>query len=170
MMITSAFANKMIRKLEEDKAYLRTKENECSCYVAALDEEPVVPEYDFDKVNNEIAEIDSKISKIRHAVNLANVTNTVDVDGEAMTIDSILISMAQLNNRKLALNELRRREPKVRISSGRIGMRQSAPEYQYINYDLDRAKSEYEMVDRKISAMQLALDKYNQTVEFEVEI
>ena len=44
-----------------------------------------------------------------------------------------------------------------------------APEYQYINYDLQLVKDEYERVDAEIAAMQIALDKYNQTVEFEVE-
>lgn len=169
MKMTSAIANKMIRKLEEDKSYLRNKEAECSSYIAALDEEPVIPNYDFEKMNAELKEIDEKIMKIRHAVNLANVTNSVDVEGESMTIDSILISMAQLNIRKNVLNDLRRREPKERINSVRVA-RQTAPEYQYINYDLAMAKAEYERVDGRISAMQLALDKYNQTVEFEVEI
>ena len=46
----------------------------------------------------------------------------------------------------------------------------SAPEYQYINYDLELAKKEYEAVAARIMEMQLALDRYNQTVEFEVEL
>ena len=48
--------------------------------------------------------------------------------------------------------------------------RKTAPEYQYINYDLDLIKREYERIDAEISAMQLALDRYNQTVEFDVDI
>ncbi len=48
--------------------------------------------------------------------------------------------------------------------------RKSAPEYQYINYDLDLIKREYEQIDVEVSAMQIALDKYNQTVEFDVDI
>lgn len=49
------------------------------------------------------------------------------------------------------------------------GARKTAPEYEYINYDLELIKAEYERVDAEISAMQIALDKYNQTFEFEVE-
>ena len=44
------------------------------------------------------------------------------------------------------------------------------PEYQYINYDLDLIKKEYEKVDSQIAQMQIALDKYNQTFEFEVKV
>lgn len=43
-------------------------------------------------------------------------------------------------------------------------------EYKYVNYDLELVKAEYESIDSEIAAMQLALDKFNQTFEFEVEI
>ena len=46
--------------------------------------------------------------------------------------------------------------------------RNAVPEYRYINYDLELAKKEYERIDKEITEMQIALDKYNQTVEFEV--
>ena len=46
----------------------------------------------------------------------------------------------------------------------------SVPEYKSINYDLEVIKKEYESVSVKIMEMQMALDKYNQTVQFEVDI
>ena len=87
-----------------------------------------------------------------------------------MTIDAILVSMAQMNNRKVILDRMRKKEPKSRINSGLFSARKTAPEYEYINYDLDLIKKEYEEIDAKISDMQIALDKYNQTVEFEVDL
>lgn len=48
--------------------------------------------------------------------------------------------------------------------------RNSVPEYRYINYDLELVKNEYELVSKSIMEMQMALDKYNQTVQFEVDI
>lgn len=48
--------------------------------------------------------------------------------------------------------------------------RNAAQEYQYINYDLNLIKKEYERVSGEIMEMQLVLDRYNQTVEFEVEL
>ena len=44
--ITSAYANKMLRSLEVDKAFWVNKEAASSTYVAAVNEEPVIPEYD----------------------------------------------------------------------------------------------------------------------------
>lgn len=68
--ITSAYANKMLRSLEEDKAFWVNKESTSSTYVAAVNEEPVVPEYDYMTVANTIDEIDRKILTIKHALNL----------------------------------------------------------------------------------------------------
>ena len=72
--MTSAYANKMLRSLEEDKNYWLKKESESSTYVAAVDEEPVIPDYDYATVAATIAEIDAKMAVIKHALNLANAT------------------------------------------------------------------------------------------------
>lgn len=170
MKMTSAYANKVIRKLNDDKGYWRSKENEGYLYVAALDEEPVIPEYDYAEVAAKIAEIDEKVIKIKHAINVSNCSNTVMVGETSMTIDAVLVKMAQLNARRAVLDDMRKRQPKSRINSGIYTPRKTAPEYQYINYDLDLIKKEYERIDAEVSAMQIALDKYNQTVEFEVDI
>lgn len=168
--MTSAYANKVLRKLTEDKDFWRSKEREGCLYVAALDEEPVIPEYDYSEVAKNIAEIDDKIVKIKHAINVANCTNEITVGDSKLTADMILVKMAQLNKRKAILDEMRKQQPKTRINSGMFSTRKTAPEYQYINYDLDLIKKEYEMIDTEVSAMQIALDKYNQTVEFDVDI
>ena len=168
--MTSAYANKLLKKLNEDKEYWRAKEVTGYVYVAAIDEEPVIPDYDYNEVEKNIEEIDEKIVKIKHAINVTNAANDVTVGNEKMTVDTILIRMAQLNKRKLVLDNMRKQEPKKRIQSVSYGPRKTVPEYQYINYDLELIKSEYERIDTEISEMQIALDKYNQTVEFEVDI
>jgi len=168
--MTSANANKLIRRLKEDRLFLTTKERNNCTYDVSADEEPVIPEYDFEKVNEEIAEIDAKVLKIKHAINLNNVINRIAVGDEMMSIDEILVYMAQLSNRKAVLDFLRKNEPKTRIGQGVYTARKTTPEYRYINYDLDLIKREYEIVDEKIAQMQMALDYYNQTFEFEVDI
>jgi len=168
--ITSAYANKLLRKLDEDKEFWRRKEAESCMYVAALDEEPVIPEYDYSKVAETIEEIDKRIVKIKHAINMANLTNEIDVGGEMLTVDQILIRMAQLNKRKAILDNMRKQEPKTRINAGSYNARRTAPEYRYINYDLEVIKQDYERVDEELGKMQMALDKYNQTYEFEIDI
>lgn len=168
--MTSAYANKMLRSLEEDKAFWVNKEITSGTYVAAINEEPVVPEYDYVQVAATIAEIDEKIAIIRHAINLTNATSKVKVGEEEMSIDTILIKMAQLNKRKSMLDVMRKQLPKARVEQHSYASRNSVPEYKYINYDLNLIKREYESVSAKIMEMQMTLDKYNQTVQFEVDI
>lgn len=169
-MMTSAYANKLIKKLQEDKNFWRTKESEGCTYVAAVDEEPVIPEYDYEAVAAEISMIDSKVAVIKHAINVNNVTNRIPVGDAEMTVDEVLVRMAQLNQRKTVLDYLRKIEPKKRMNTSIYSARKPAAEYQYINYDLDLVKKEYEEIDALIAQMQISLDKYNQTFEFEVPV
>ena len=168
--MTSAYANKMLRSLEEDKAFWVNKEATSSTYVAAINEEPVVPEYDYSEVASTIAAIDDKIAIIKHALNVTNATASVQVDETEMSIDTILIKMAQLNKRKNILDRMRKQLPKSREEQLAYRSRNVVPEYRYINYDLELIKQEYERVSKAIMEMQMALDKYNQTVQFEVDI
>jgi hypothetical protein len=101
---------------------------------------------------------------------VTNATAKVPVDDTEMSIDTILIRMAQLNKRKSVLDQMRKQLPKTREEHHSYMSRNSVPEYRYINYDLELIKQEYETVSRTIMEMQMALDKYNQTVQFEVEI
>lgn len=54
--MTSAYANKVLRKLQEDKEFWLSKERDGYVYVAAIDEEPVIPEYDYETVAAHIVE------------------------------------------------------------------------------------------------------------------
>lgn len=168
--MTSAYANKMLRSLEEDKAFWANKEATACTYVAAINEEPVVPEYDYAEVAATIAEIDEKIALIKHALNVTNATARVQVGDAEMSIDTILIKMAQFNKRKAVLDVMRKQLPKARVEQHAYMSRNAVPEYKFINYDLELIKKEYETVSVKIMEMQMALDKYNQTVQFEVDI
>lgn len=168
--MTSAYANKMLKSLEEDKAFWINKEASSSTYVASINEEAVVPEYDYAEVAENIATLDEKIAVVKHALNLSNATAKVQVGDEEMSIDTILIKMAQLNKRKYILDQMRKQLPKAREEQQGYMSRNAVPEYRYINYDLDLIKREYENVSRTIMDMQMALDIYNQTVQFDVDI
>lgn len=168
--MTSAYANKMLKSLEEDKAFWVNKEEVSSTYVASINEEPVIPEYDYSEVAAQISEIDAKIAIIKHALNEVNVNAKVPVGDTQMSIDTILIKMAQLNKRKIVLDGMRKQIPKVREEQRSYMSGKAVPEYRYINYDLNLIKEEYEKVSKSVMEMQMALDKFNQTVTFEVNI
>ncbi len=169
--MTSAVANKLLKQLEEEKEYWVEKEKESCVYIAAVSEKPVVPNYDYAEVAGKIAEIDEKIARIKHAINLANVNSTVSVAGKEMSVDRILVIMAQKNKRKAKLDYMRKQQPKMRVEEYSFRHSNSRePEYQYINYDLDTVREDFERVTKEIMEMQLALDRHNQTFQFEIDI
>lgn len=168
--MTSAYANKLLKSLEEDKAFWVNKEETSSTYVAAVNEEPVIPEYDYAEVAATIEEIDEKIAVIKHALNVSNANAKVQVGEVEMSVDTILVRMAQLNRRKAVLDVMRKRLPKAREEQNSYMSKNTVPEYRYINYDLALIKKEYERVSAIIMEMQIALDRYNQTEQFEVDI
>ena len=121
-------------------------------------------------VANTIDEIDRKILTIKHTLNLTNATAKVQVGAQEMSIDGILIRMAQLNKRKAVLDDMRKRLPKTRVYGSSFGSSGSVPEYKYINYDPELIRQEYDCISNTIMEMQIALDRYNQTVLFDVDI
>lgn len=168
-MMTSAYAQKMLKSLEEEKSYWLEQENSSCIYTSATNEEPVIPEYDYEIVANEIASVDRKIRILKHAINLSNATAEIPVGDEVLSVDTILIEMAQLNRRKATLDYMRKQLPQSRVSPS-YGMRNAVPEYRYINYDLDLVKADFERISERIMTLQMALDYHNQTVKFEVNL
>lgn len=166
--MTSAYAQKMLRSLEEEKSYWIEKESSSSIYTSATNEAPIVPEYDYKAVAKEIDAVDHKIRVLKHAINLSNATAEISVDNEILSVDSILIEMAQLNKRKATLDFMRKQLPKSRVSPS-YRMRNALPEFHYINYDLDTVNADFERVSDRIMALQIALDYHNQTVQFDVD-
>ena len=114
--MTSAYANKVLKKLKEDKVFWVKKEQEGYVYVAALDEEPVIPEYDYKTVADNISEIDEKIAIIKHTINIVNVTNEIAVGDKMYTIDTILVKMAQMNILGQFICKMRKEQVMVNIS------------------------------------------------------
>lgn len=169
-MVTSAYANKLLKQLEEDRAYWRKLENESDTYLAASNEEPVIPAYDYETVSATLAEIDRKAARIKHAINLYNTTTVLELeDGTAMTIDEALVVMAQLNSRKSKLDTMRKRLPKDRASAIYRGGN-TLVEYRYVNYDPERVKADFESISARVMDIQLKLDQANQTIMFPVDL
>lgn len=167
MKVTSAYAHKMIKTLEEEKDYWTNHEQEASTYTSLLNETPLIPTYDYQEVSTKINAIDKQIRTIKHAINVVNTTGQLKVDEDLLCVDEILIEMAQLNQRKIILDQMRKQLPQTRITTS-IGGRNAVSEYQYINYDQDLVKNDYDRISKRIMQLQMALDYHNQTYYFEV--
>ena len=170
MKITSAYANKLLKSLTDEKSYWEAQEAASRTYVAAVGEEPVIPKYDYSAVSETLKEINRKTVIIKHALNLANATAKIRVGDTEMSVDSILVRMAQLSSRKATLDTMRKYLPKMRESSHAFSSRNAVPEYRYTNYDPELVKRDYECISGAIMEMQIALDRYNQTFLFEADI
>lgn len=164
MMITSAGANKMLRKLEDDKQYLLSQEDSAATYIISEGIEAIVPSYDYQKTAQALAAIEEKVRKIKHALNVFN--STTILDGLDITIDEALVKMAQLNQRKGTLDIMRRRLEKERVTNyGRSNL----VEYVCINYNLEEIQADYQVITQQVVDLQLALDLTNQTKTFVLE-
>lgn len=164
MIYTSASINKEIKRLQEEKEYILSQEEKASIFVEVEGAAPNIPEYDYSEVQSQINRIDDTIAKMKHALNVFNVSTTIkDSD---LTIDEALVRMAQLNNRKNKLDEMRKRLKKQRKSD--TYRPSNLVEYVCVNYELEDVKKDYAEVIQQITELQMKLDYTNQTETFEV--
>lgn len=107
MNYTSAQANKLLKKLNDEYTALLDKETRSRDFRAAMGEdvESVRPAYDYAETQTRLAALETKIRKLKHAINIFNATQTVD--GFDMTIDELLAYIPQLTKRKSKLLEMK---------------------------------------------------------------
>ena len=170
MRVTSAYANKMLKKLNEEKEYWIKKEKESMQYTASTEEDPVIPDYDYGEVSSTLEKIEKKICRIKHAINQSNVKSEIDIFGEKYTVDVLLVRMAQISKRKLVLDRMRKQMPKSRVEDGYYMSRKAFVEYRYVNYDLEQVRKDYDEISKILFEMQMKLDEHNQTVELDIDI
>lgn len=161
---TSASANKLLRKLEDEKSHLLQMESETCTYVLAQDEEAEPPAYDYAATRGRVHEIDERVRRIRHALHEFNMRTTLSESG--MTIDEALIVMAQMSNECRRLDRMREILPRQR-EANRYGTK--VVEYRYANFDVAQAQRDYLALSERIAELQLQIDLCNQTITFELE-
>ena len=166
MLYTSAEAAKLLRKLNDEKISLENNERQSCVFKAAITEnlEDARPLYDYSKMREEIDAVEAKIRKLKHAVNKFNVGQ--EVPGFDMTIDQMLVYIPQLTNKRAKLSEMKDRLEKQREVIRVAGI----IEYSYANYDIKKAKEDFEKVSDELARAQTALDVLNNQVKFEIEI
>ena len=167
MKMTSAEANKMIKQLRDQYRLLESQERNLISYVAATTEnvEEVRPAYSYEATAAKYDEIERKIRKIKHALNLFNATTVPE--GLDMTIDELLVFLPQATERLRKLSGMLSRPPKFRAeNTGRT----SIIEYEYLNFDPESVQKDYDaLLEFKNKAL-TALDIANNTVPFEADI
>lgn len=167
MKMTSAEANKLLRKLHDDHSALERMETESRTFVAATTEklEDARPEYDYTAVQEKLAELEDKARRVKHAINLFNISQAID--GSGMTIDQALVYIPQLSERKRKLAIMRAAQKKKRNESMKSS---NLIEYTYTNYDIEQAEADYQSASDELARVQNALDLINSTVQFEIDI
>lgn len=168
MRVTSAQAAKLLRQLNDELRALQLKEANSSSFVAAIQEdvESVRPAYNFKEMRDAQAEVERKIRKVKHAINVFNTT-TIIPDFN-ITIDEMLVYLPQLNRQCEVLSKMRDAMPKVRVSSGYSSG--NIIDYKYANYDIEEVGRYYAELSDTLAKAQTVLDLVNSTVEFEIDI
>lgn len=167
--LTSAEANKLLKKVNEERNMIRALEEQASVFNAAVGEniEEVRPDYNYSAIQFELAKYDYRIRVLKHAINCFNTTTVVGDTG--MTIDEALVYIPQLTEKKNKLFLMQKRLPKQRTRM--LGMGNNAViDYEYANYNVDTVKKDYVTVSDELRHIQTALDLVNSTVTFDVEI
>ena len=96
MEMTSAYANKLLRQLNEEKEFLLNQEENSCTYVYAADEEPLIPQYSYPQTEAQLRALDAKIVKIKHAVNCSNVSTSLTLSsGRVLTVQAATGHSAQ---------------------------------------------------------------------------
>ena len=137
MKYTSAQANKLLKKLNDEYSALLDKEQRSRDFRAAMGEdiESVRPAYDYAKTQARLEELEGTIRRLKHAINRFNTTQVVD--GFGITIDEMLVYIPQLTKRKSKLLEMKSRLPKERVEE-QYGRQSNIIDYTYTNWRLWR--------------------------------
>lgn len=166
--VTSDVANKLIKKLEQEKGILTDKISKMSTFVVAVTENydqikaEQEAEFKLNETISQIDEIDKKIITIRHAKSVFN--NSV-VMKNGLTVGDNIVRLAILEREKGIYSGLATRQKKKRNTSLNKDI-----EYVYLNYELEDAKKKYDSVYTEISEIQEELNIVNSSAEYKFKI
>lgn len=166
MKITSAQAAKLLRQLNDEYSNICVAERNAKEFNAAVGEdiEELRPDYDYTDTQRRLEELDGKIRKLKHAINVFNTVTEVPDFG--MTIDQVLVYIPQLSRKRSKLYMMMNVLPKRR-SPGNFN---NIIDYTYTNYDVEQARADYEKVSETLARVQTALDLVNSTELMEVDL
>lgn len=168
MTLTCDTANKMIRQWNNEIDELQEAEKlRCTFTTTAARKEEDRPPYNFSFTQKTIDDLNLKIIKVRHAVNLFNVSEVLPC---GLTIDQALVRLAHLNGQKLKLNEMSRILEAGRPNSGPYGKACGPDDYRFRNFNDTDALILKDDITAEILRIQQELNIANVTKTFEVDI
>ena len=169
MKMTSAQAAKLLRQFNDELRTLNVREENSRSFLAALGEDPesVRPAYDYAEMQKQQEELELKIRKLKHTINVFNATTVIREYG--FTIDEMLVYLPQLSRRCSKLSIMKDALPKVRENAG-FSRGNTVIDYRYANYDIDKVSADYTVAYEELSKAQTALDLINNTAEMDVDI
>ena len=154
MKICNSEAMKVIKELEERKRKIIYNENRRSQVSFKENEEKILSNYDYEKTRKEIAEIDMRVRKIKHALAVCNCTTVIDDFG--ITIGEALVYLAQLNSEYSQLEELSQKNKlSRRITANGV------LEYTECLYEPEKVLEDMQVLHSKICKLQIAIDRAN---------
>ena len=167
MKYSSQKLGKILRRTEEELASLCVQETNAKEFNAAVGEnvESVRPKYSFSDVQKKKELLYAKIRKIKHALNVYNVSTVLpEFD---MTIDQVLVYIPQLTTLKKLYSAMKDTMPKTRVANFRGG---NIIDYVYTNYDNSEVAEKYNAVSEALASVQMALDKINSIESIELDL
>lgn len=164
MKMNSDYANKTIKNLSSEIETVLQAEKEGKTYSYGISEKPIIPEYSFSETQQKLAELNGKIAKIRHAINVFNITTKIrDFD---ITVDEALGRMSNLFCEKKRLYALLQIPEQSRVRA--YGSKE--PDITQRNFNIDDVQAEYDRVSDELLRIQQAINVANLTIEFDVDI
>jgi len=161
MKMTLAEANKELKKLQLTVEQLKREEKDNSTFLASIQEsvESNRPEFSLDDYLNSFEKVVNNIKSLKHKVNEYNLSLKLpDLD---ITIDEALLLLPIYTAQKDRLYVLSNMPNKKRVQDNRYSS--NIIDYQYVNFDINNAKSQYDALVDYINKIQFSLDKVNNT-------
>ena len=183
MKYTSAQANKLLKKLNDEYSALLDKEQRSRDFRAAMGEdiESVRPAYDYAKTQARLEELEGTIRRLKHAINRFNTTQVVD--GFGITTDGVTEGFYRAHQRPEDYRELHPADGAyydkyIEIDLSKVEPMIALPFHPSnawtIHEFLENAadilaavEADYEKTADELSRAQLALDTVNQRDSFE---
>lgn len=165
MRITSDEANKILKKLDDEKRILFQDIDNRATFIASVSEdaEKLRPEFNFVDALKKIDEIDAKMLKIKSARAKFNTEMHLT---SGLNIGEALVRMSILNNRIGTYRKYAIMQEKARNNFSN----NKEIEYIYTNFNHEDAVKKYQSVQAEVLEIQRELNVLNATELFDVDV